>query len=113
MSAVSLSAGTLRHRLKIQKNEGEGTYDSSYGQVTENWQTVSELQASVKTLSVRELEFSRQQVADATHQIIHRYNSLVTTKHRYKLGSRIFAIGHIDNVENRNVTQVALCMEVL
>jgi hypothetical protein len=34
-------------------------------------------------------------------------------RHRYKLGSRIFAIGHIDNVEQRNVVQRVLCMESL
>ena len=113
MSAVSLSAGTLRHRLLLQKNSGEGTYDANYGQITDSWTTLFELQASVVTLSGRELEYARQQVADATHTITHRYNSLITAKYRYKLGDRVFAIGHIDNVEQRNVVQKSLCMEVL
>lgn len=112
MSAVSLSAGQLRHRLKIQKNAGEGTYDASYGAVTPDWQNVSELQASVRTLSGRELEYARQTVGDVTHEITHRYNSLLTIRHRYKFGDRVFAIGHVDNVDQRNVVHKSLCMEV-
>ena len=113
MSAVSLSAGQLRHRVRLQKNSGEGTYDASYGAVTDNWTNLSELQASIRTLSGRELEYARQIVGDVTHEITHRYNSLVTIRHRYKLGDRVFAIGHLDNVEQRNVVTKALCMEVL
>lgn len=113
MSAVSLSAGALRHRVTVQKNSGEGTYDASYGQVTDNWTDLEKIQASVTTLSGRELEFARQIVADATHRIEHRYYSLLGVKMRYKFGSRIFHIGHLDNVEQRGVKHVALCAEVL
>lgn len=112
-----LDAGALRHRLEIQQNLGEGTYDSEYGAVAENWDTVATIWASVTTLSGREAEHARQLDAQASHRIEHRYYRDLTVRHRYLLTdgdrTRIFHIGHLDDIDQRRVKHVALVGEIV
>ena len=105
---ISMRAGTLRHRVTIQRDDG---VVGSRGQRVPDWTDVEIVSASIETLNGNEAELAHQLVPTAMHKITVRWNCNVTTRRRFKFGSRIFHIGHVENVEERNVQMSCLCTE--
>jgi SPP1 family predicted phage head-tail adaptor len=105
-----LHAGDLRHRVAVQaRASGTGTR----GEPTGSWSTVGGRWAEIINLSGSELEKARQLQADASVRVRFRFYSGLTTRHRLLFGSRVFQIGHIDDVDQLGVEHILTCSEVL
>ena len=104
-----LKTGTLRHELVYQ--ELTETATGSRGQSTATWTSVVTLKGSIRTLSGRELERARELVKEVTHEVVTHYHSDVDVKGRFLFGTRVFNIGHVNNIEERNRKLVILCTE--
>jgi SPP1 family predicted phage head-tail adaptor len=104
-------AGTLRHKIEIQ--EDEGTTRDAAGVVTPSWVTVNggERWAGVKPISGNESEIGGKQTARRSHEVTIRYLSGVTSKMRVKYGSRYLYIESVLNVDERNREMTLLCVE--
>lgn len=102
-------AGQLRHRLEIQVRTS--ALSSNRGVESGVFETVGTVWGSIETISGAELEEARKTVAQATHAIVIRFYSGFTPRHRIKFGSRIFNIGHVDDLDNRGRFHVLTCRE--
>ena len=94
-----MRAGTLRHKVVIQKNTP--TRDS-YGAEVEAWADYATVWASIEPARGREFWESQQVNAEVTGKIRIRYLEGITPKMRVKHGSRIFEIISVINPEERN-----------
>lgn len=105
-----MRAGKLRHTVIIQTNAGEGNHDS-FGRKSDAWiDTVQGVRASIETLSGDEREEARKTVATATHKITTRYHALLAnSRARFKFGDTIYSIGHVENMDERNIMHVCTC----
>lgn len=101
-------AGSLRHRLTIQKPTA-GTANN-YGEQLDTWSEEDIVWGEVATLNGYERERAMQVHAEASVRITIRYYSALTTAMRFKYGSRYFAIHDI--VPDVRKTQMAcICTE--
>jgi SPP1 family predicted phage head-tail adaptor len=109
-----MRAGTLRHRVKIQKNNGTA---GDYGEQSDNWQTVAEpdgvVWASVSPLSGRELLLAQQVNAEATIRVSMRYWKGLTTDHHILHGTRELAIVSIVDRDDRHRDLELMCREAV
>jgi SPP1 family predicted phage head-tail adaptor len=104
------SIGELRHKVKIQ--EKFITSVGNAGNSVFSWRnTCGDVPACITTLNGREAEQARMLVAQATVKITFRYREGITSKNRIVKGSRVFNIGHLDNIDQRNLWLVATCTE--
>ncbi len=98
-SCCDISASDLRHRMTVQTLSQVG---DGQGGFTETWTDGATLSAKIEPSKGWE-RFQAQQVATpVTHTITTRYRTDLTTQHRLKLGSRVFRIKELLNVEERN-----------
>ena len=102
-------AGKLRHRIQIQSKDGT-TYGTR-GEQTDSWVTDATVWCEIRTLSGKEREIAQQIVPQATDQVTIRYLAGVTTEKRVVFGTRNLNIGHIDNIDQRDIDLVILCGE--
>lgn len=93
------TASRLRHRLTLQ--EPVHTPDSGGGYIS-SWSDIAQLWAEILPVSGRERLFTGKVQAEATHRILIRYRSDVSTSHRLVFESRIFNIRSIMNAHERN-----------
>jgi len=104
-----MKAGKLRHRVTIQSKT---TTRNERGINRETWSALhSSVPAEIVTLSGRELEQARQLVGTATTAVRIRFYANVTKECRIVFGSRVLTIGHIDNVDQRDIELVLTCSE--
>ena len=111
MASVKARAGELRHRVDIKlPSTSRGTRGEKSGSDTT---AASSIPCSIETLSGREVEIARQLYPSATLAVELRYGELtsLTTEHYFVFGSRQLNIGHLDNVDQRNILWRALCGE--
>jgi len=105
-----MRSGLLRHRVTVQ--EKSGTTRNSRGKLVPTWSAkYDRIPASVETPTGREFEQIRQLVGTATDIVTIRYYADVTREHRIVFGSRVLTIGHINNVDNRDITLILTCTE--
>lgn len=104
-----MDIGKLRHRLILQS---ETQAQGSTGEVTSTYLTDTTVWGSLKQMSGKELEASRQISEEATYKAIIRYYSSLTTEYRISFDSRTFEIVSIEDWEERNIYQVLLLKEV-
>lgn len=105
----NIAAGELRHRIVIQTvSESAAT---SKGEKTLSWADTATRWGSIEPLAGRERYQAQQVQPEATHRIRHRYYSGLTTRHRYKFGTRIFTIEALLNPGEEKVYQEALVKE--
>lgn len=108
-----MEAGKLRARVELQTN---ATSEDALGGQGSSWTTTAtcwgELrpQAGAGTGELLTADMLRAGLAVV---IVIRYRSGVTSKMRAKLGSRIFEIGSVVNVGERNKELQLVCSEVL
>lgn len=104
-----MQAGTLRHRITIQrKNEVR----DSFGQAVETFANIATVWASIEPLSGRESFLAQQVNAEVTHRIRMRYYPLEATM-RLKYQDRYFEIKTILDREERKRELEVLCQEII
>lgn len=69
------------------------------------------LWAKVSPLTGTELERARQVVANATHEVIVRFNDLVTPRKRFIFDNRELNIENVRNIDERRIKMVCICVE--
>lgn len=83
------------------------------GQPEGAWGTVDSVWADIRPLSTATAEAAHQLYGEATHRIFIDYRSGVTTANRITYGSRVFQIGHVANVDERDIVLSLLVKELL
>lgn len=68
-----MRAGRLRHRLVIQKDEGNN--DDALGGRSEDWQTLLDVRATASYTGGKELERARQVIAQVSTLFVIRYDA--------------------------------------
>jgi SPP1 family predicted phage head-tail adaptor len=117
-----MDIGALRHRIVLE-NPGTPVPDGDGG-FTQTWQPLfpSPVWASVAPASSRDLERvgARSErvgegsaISTATHIVMMRYHSGVTTKTRITFHGRTFNVTGVANPDERNIETVALAVEVV
>lgn len=105
---VCIDSREMRHKVTLQRaSSSTGTL----GQSTRTWSNLADTWAKIETLGGREAEQARKTFADAKMKITIRYYSGLTSEDRVKFGSRVFPIGLVDNVEERNIKMILYCSE--
>ena len=114
---IDLAAGDLRHHLVVQSKARQAVGSRGQAVPTEGaeWGADSGsypgIPASLLGLAGKKLEIARQLVPTATHEIVTRWFPGMSTKKRFKLGDRVFAIGHMLNVLEMNAKLMFTCTE--
>lgn len=76
------------------------------------WQSMGFTYAAVEQLSGRKLEYARQVVPDATHEIRIRYDERIAANQRLTMNDRRFYIAAPpNNVNERNREMILICVE--
>lgn len=84
---MTLAAGRLRHRIKIQEPKEKRT---PAGDVLITWSDVAEVWASVEPLSVREFIAGQSMKSQVTARIVVRYRSGLTHNMRILFRDKIY-----------------------
>lgn len=103
-----MDAGTLRHKIIIQKRGDTG---SAYNEPL-SWEDVKTAHASISTLSGKEFIAGSQEQSEVTHKVMMRYISGIKPSMRVEFGARHFDIMYIVNWQERNVELTLMCSEV-
>lgn len=103
-----LNPGKLRHKVSIEEKMEEVSLGKR-GAPT--WISLLTRWAAIEPLAGRELEYARQIVADATHEVTMRYIDEITTDMRMEYKGRYFQIHNIANVGERNREMRLICTE--
>ena len=111
-----MRAGQLRHFITIERNSS--TEAGDHGQPLECWKPLYKgVQASVVTLTGRELTFAHQMYAEADVQIKTRYLKDVKVTDRVKFQGKIYGIGAVlvgdRTADNRKLGLTLLCTEAI
>lgn len=100
-----MHAGNLRSLVSVQSRSA--TLDS-YGQQSTTWTEVKKVYAHIAGLSGRELVAAQAANAEVSHEIVVRWDGAlwadpkVAAAYRLVLGSRVFDIHSVVNVDERN-----------
>lgn len=103
------SIGALRHSAVIQKTTQDVSTD---GHVVDAWTTHAPIRAEIVPLSGSETYVAQGITASVVYRISCRYVSGVTPKMRVLWGSRVFEIGSVRNLDERNRFLVMNCQEL-
>lgn len=98
----------MRERIEVQSRT---TTQNAYGEPVATWSTLATVWARVEPLSGRELWQAAQVRPDVSHKVTMRHYPGLSPKHRLKLGSRIFNIDSVLNIEERERLHQVLCKE--
>ena len=104
-----MRAGTLRHRVTLQRRELE---KDDYGGVSPRgvWVDVATVWASLEAVSGREFFASRQEQFEVTHKVTIRYRDGVTADMRVVHGGKTFGVV-APLPDNRGTRLVLMCRE--
>lgn len=106
-----MRAGALRVKAEIQSPPAAETVDD-LGEPSGSWTLAYTRWVSVEPLGAQELFNAAQLQSKATHKVRLRYLSGLTSKHRFKVGSRYWYIqGQPVNVMERNREMIAQVVE--
>lgn len=99
MKCCDITPGSLRHRIKIQRQ----TYVADgAGGGTNTWADYVELRAFIKPMSGNEKLYSMRLEAEVTHRIFIRYRDDLTTTDRINFNGRLMQIRALINLEEAN-----------
>lgn len=101
-------AGELRKRFTVQRADQA---QSGTGDITLSWVNESRLWGGINPLAGSESITAEQRVADVTHEVTVRYTESLAPDRRLVLGSRIFEIVSVLNVDERNREMTLSCKE--
>lgn len=110
-----MQAGTLRHRVTLQRFEqGQDAYggvlQDAYGGPVETWADVATCWAAVDALSGREFFATRQVQSEVSHKITLRHRSGVTPEMRVLFGGKVFGIEAV-LPDSKSTRLVLMCKE--
>ncbi len=112
-AAVPTDPSLFRTPLDVIQRAALGT--GTRGQrVQSDYLAIGTIRALVRLLSNtsgKKMEICRQLVPTATHLVVTHYNPLLTDRVALRLGTRIFNIGHVDNVDEGNFENQMICIE--
>lgn len=91
--------GTYRQRLYVQQ---ENAVADTGGGTVMGWTTINTVWASVEPVNGSEPVKAEKLSGTITHRIHMRYDGTITTAMRFLLGSRVFNIRSIKNINERN-----------
>jgi len=106
-----MQAGTLRHRVNIQRRT---LSRNAYGEELDVWSDEGPARwAAIEPLSGRELQQAQQVQAEVTHQVRLRWcvDLDLTPAKRIRFRTRVFDIVSVRNVREANVELLVLCVE--
>lgn len=107
---ITPKAGPLRRRLQYQTFTPTGR--GARGKPEGSWSTVATVWAAVRQIAGREaVNAARLQIA-ATHTINTRYFGPASEQGRFLMGSRVFNVVTVTNVEERNAAYEFMAVEV-
>lgn len=90
--------GRMRHRITLQQ---EARTADTGGGATLGWDDVATLWAEITPVSGSEVRQADQLVGSITHRIHVRYMGTITTAMRFMMGTRVFNIRSIKNMDER------------
>ena len=102
-----LCAGELTKRLVIQSFTTSST--DGRGQAAGSWTNSGEVYGKIETLGGRQAEYAHQIYDEATHLITTRYTSKIDKTKRLLFNSKVFNIGHAENVNEDNAQLKLYC----
>jgi SPP1 family predicted phage head-tail adaptor len=103
-----MRSGPLRNRVIIEiAVETQG----ADGSISQDWETIAEVWASVDPLIGKEYFAQEREQATVRHKIRMRHLSGITHKMRISRGTRLFEIESVLNVGERNRELVLMCRE--
>ena len=105
-----MKIGRLRHLIIIE--ESMVSRDSFGAEVCE-WIQFAKVWAEVSPVSGREFAFLKQVNAEVTTKITIRYLAGLTTEMRVLFGDRIFEIESVINPEEKSISLLLMCREVV
>jgi len=105
-----MRSGALKHKITIERN-AERRGES--GEIIRGWTTFAQRWAAVEPLVGREIEYAHQIHADAGIRIRMRYLEGMTPSDRIVMGTRIFNVLSVQNVDESGVETEVLCKEVV
>jgi SPP1 family predicted phage head-tail adaptor len=103
-----MNPAKLRHRVTLQEKLEEVSLGK---RATATWISLPARWAAIEPLAGRELEYARQMVADATHEVMMRYTDEITTAMRLEYAGRHFQIQHIADSGERREEMRLICTE--
>lgn len=104
-----IAAGRLNKRLQLQ---AKIPIKDAFGHTNKSdWSPITNLWASLESVSARQVISSQQVIGEVTHQIKIRYRPGMTDKHRFVFKGRAFNILHVINVKEKNIVLEFLCKE--
>lgn len=103
-------AGERRKRVTIEQKNVATT--DTLGHPTRTWEIyAADVSTTIFTPTGRKLEIARQLVSSATHQMEMLYRPLDANIHRINYKGRIFAIGHVNDVDEMHVKMILTLTE--
>lgn len=105
-----MKIGRLRHRIVIEESIAGR---DSFGAEVSEWSQFAKVWADVSPVSGREFIAFKQINAEITTKVTIRYTAGVTTEMRVLFDNRIFEITSIINPEEKNVSLLLMCKEVV
>jgi len=105
---MGLSIGALRHRLTLEQLS---LSPDSGGGVTESWVQVAQVWGAIEPLSGRERVEAARIAGRHMYDIRLRFRADVDPSMRLRMGTRIFHILSIEDVDGRGQWLKALCEE--
>lgn len=90
--------GLLQHRLTL---EAPVETPDGAGGVIRTYESVATLWATLQPLSARESMEAAQRGMTVTHRIVLRFSADITSRHRFRDGSRIFRIVSLRDRDGR------------
>jgi len=110
-----MAIGAYRHVVTPQ-NPGAAVPDGDGG-FTQAWTNLDpvEWHVSIEPATARDLErvAAGTVTSTASHIVTGRYHAGVTTKTHLLFGTRILTVTGVQNPEERNITTIAICEEVV
>ena len=108
---MSIAAGTLRNRIRIETPTNSRSSD--YGDIVQTWSLLGngEVWASIRPISGRERWEANAVNPDVTHRIMIRYHPTVSPKDRIIFGTRTFYIQSALNLDERSEMIELLAIE--
>lgn len=100
--------GLMRERVEVLSRS---VSQDSYGGSGQAWTPLGEVWGKVEPLSGRELWQAQQVRPDVTHRVTIRHYPGLTPRHRLKLGTRVFEVQSVLNLEERGRVTECLCVE--
>ena len=105
-----MKIGRLRHRIVIEESIAGR---DSFGAEVSEWIQFAKVWADVSPVSGREFASFKQINAEITTNITIRYIAGITTEMKILFGDRVFEIDSVINPEEKNISLLLMCKEVV